>query len=307
MRTMDYSRIEQAVDTTRLRQSNIVIVGAGGSYSLVCALARMGVGYLTVLDFDKVEASNLVRQGYEQEDIGEFKVTALGKAIKRINPDITYRGITKNFLEMTSYELGAIFQNADLFMFLTDSFNAQAFGNVLALRYKKPALWAGWYTKSRTCELFFQIPKVTPACFRCAASSRYVANEHEEIKISSNCNTIFHSQLLDALIGFVTMGILHCAKHFKPLLINGIPSGHESNSFFEDVQNDNETIDHNFFQFKVHPKGGNSLFDTAFNSLGKNTPLFMSYWQKVEPELKSAGYSYDCPDCKGKLYELYQS
>jgi len=65
-------------------------------------------------------------------------------------------------------------------------------------------------------------------------------------------------------------------------------------------------ITHNFFQFKAHPLGGNQLFETAFDSLGTHTFNFMSYWQKVEPELKITGYDYDCPDCQGKLYALTQ-
>ena len=284
---MDYSRIEEAVDIQHLQQTKIVVVGAGGSYSLVTSLSRMGVETITVLDFDKVEGSNIVRQGYEQDDIGAYKVVALKKAVKRINPDTKYRGIIKDFHDMNEAELDAIFKNADLLLFLTDSFKAQSFGNILALKYNKPAIWAGWYAKSRTAELFFQIPQVTPACFRCMASSRYIANEKEEVQVSSNCNTIFHSQLLDALIGFVAMGILN--RGFLEF---------ESSGFL-----DKKLIDYNFFQFKAHPLGGNKLFDNAYKDLGMNAHNFVSYWQKVEAEVPENGYEL-CPDCRGKLHEL---
>ena len=295
---MDYSRIENAVDVRHLQQATIVVVGAGGSYSLVTSLARMGVGNITVLDFDTVEASNIVRQGYEQTDIGQYKVDALGKAVKRINLDTKYRGITKNFLDMDEFELDKIFQNADLLCFLTDSFNAQAFGNTLALKYNKPAIWAGWYAKSRTAELFFQVPEVTPACFRCMASSRYLANEKEEIQVSSNCNTIFHSQLLDALIGFVVMGILH-VNHST----NNDEEPLESIQFLNEMKSTKGIIDTSFFQFKAHPLGGNGFFEKAFDNLGINAHNFVSYWQKVEAEIPENDYEL-CPDCKGKLHEL---
>lgn len=294
---MDYSRIKEAVDISLMKQSKIVIVGAGGSYSLICSFARMGVGNLTVLDFDTVEASNIVRQGYEQSDIGEYKVVALENAVKRINPKVNYQGITKNFHDMNDEELDDIFQDADLLMFLTDSFNAQAFGNILALRYNKPAIWAGWYAKSRTSEVFFQIPNYTPACFRCAASSRYKANEKEEIKVSSNCNTIFHSQLLDSLIGFIALPILH-----KNYVQNNDEAMPEFAKILEAMKAKNGVIDYNFFQFKVHPNGGNKLFDNAYKNFIRQARIFTPYFQKVEPELKSFGYDYDCPDCQGKLH-----
>ncbi len=309
---MDYSRIEEAVDVQHLHQTTIVVVGAGGSYSFVTSLARMGVGNIIVLDFDTVEASNIVRQGYEQSDIGQYKVDALGKAVRRINPYTNYRGITKNFHDMNKTELDKIFKGADLLCFLTDSFKAQAFGNVLALRYNKPAIWAGWYAKSRTAELFFQFPKVTPACFRCCMSSRYIANEKKEVEISSNCNTIFHSQLLDSLIGFVAISILH-QNHFEKISaeihgapIHLVPKKNESFYLLHSLTRGSDTIDNNFFQFKAHPLGGNKLFKTAFGSLGMSTNSFVSFWQEIEAEIPKNGYEL-CPDCNGILHELCNS
>lgn len=291
---MDYSRIESSVDVKLLRKTKIVVVGAGGSYSFVISMARMGIGEIIVLDFDTVEASNIVRQGYAQADIGKYKVEALGEAVKRINPETKYCGITKNFHNMNEAELDDIFQDADLLLFLTDSWKAQSFANILALKYNKAAIWAGWYAQSRTAELFFQIPHFTPACFRCCASSRYIANEKEEIKVSSNSNTIFHSQILDSLIGFVAMAIIHRNQKI---------SQKELAHFFKGMMN-NEKVDYNFFQFKVHPDGGNSLFDKAFDELGMNAHNFVSYWQKVDAEIPENGYDYVCPDCQGKLHEL---
>jgi len=294
---MDYSRITNSIDINILGSSHMVVVGAGGSYSLIQALTRMGIGKLTVLDFDIVESKNIVRQGYNQADIGEHKVVALEASVKAINPLIDFTGITKNFLDMNDEELDAIFKDADMYLFLTDSFPAQAFGNILALRYQKPAIWSGWYQNSYTAELFFQVPQYTPACFRCATSSRYLMNLNKEFKASSNGNTIFHSQLLDSLIGMMTMGILHRNTHHKDL---------DAALLFESFLEDGICY-YNFFQFKAHPLGGNQLFDTAFGGLEKNTPLFNSYWQKVTPELIKTGYAYDCPDCKGQLLELTKS
>lgn len=291
---MNYSRITDSVDISLLQHTHIVVVGAGGSKQLILNLARTGIGTLTVLDIDKVDATNIVRQGYDQSDIGKYKVEALREKIERINPNTTYIGITQDFLSMTAKELDTIFKNADMLLFLTDAFKAQSFGNVLALKYLKPALWAGWYAKSRTAEVFFQIPQFTPACFRCAVSSRYLIQEKESVSISSECNTIFHSALLDSYIGILVLGILHRGASDQTK---------ESASFFKGLLNDNGHLDWNFFQLKVHPDGGNPLFDMLFDPIGKSAQNFTSCWQRIEPELIPK-YDYDCPDCKGILLKL---
>lgn len=280
-----------------IKNSHIVVVGAGGSYSLVTSLARCGVGTLTVLDFDTVEETNLVRQGYKISDIGNYKVDALGKEVASINPEVSYNGITKNFLDMNDKELDAIFKQADLLLMLTDSFKGQAFGNCIALKYNKPAIWSGWYAQSRTAELFFQVPDYTTACFRCAASSRYKANEQEEVKITSNCNTIFHSQLLDSLIGMMSLAILHRNTNTADE-----KAMNEYELFWDSLMSKDGTTPYNFFQFKAHPMGGNNLFNKAYSHLKMHSHNFISYWQNAEAELKINGYDYDCPDCKGTLH-----
>lgn len=300
---MDYSRIQDSVDINIVKHSHFVIVGAGGSYSLITSLARTGIGKLTVIDYDSVEETNIVRQGFKQSNIGTFKVDALAQEVNSINPEVEFVGINKSFLEMTEEELDATFKDADLCLFLTDSFKAQAYGNTIALRYNKPAIWAGWYRESITAELFFQVPEFTTACFRCACSSRYIANEKMEVQVSSNCNTIFHSMLLDSFIGMVSMGILHRSKENRI----GTPLPDMSmkiyDLFWEHMKDEKRTsIPFNFFQFKVQSWGGNILFNKAYSHLGMHSHNFVSYWQRADAELKINGYNYDCPDCNGSLH-----
>jgi len=290
---MNYSRITDSVAIDLLQQTHIVVVGAGGAKQLILNLARTGIGKLTVLDIDIVDDTNIVRQGYDQADIGTYKVDALETKIMRINPDVDYEGITEDFLTMSQDTLDTIFARADLYLFLTDCFKAQAYGNLLSLKYNRPALWAGWYAKSRTAELFFQIPRYTPACFRCAVSSRYKAQSKQEINISSQSNTIFHSALLDSYIGLLTLGILH--RDYPD-------QTRESVRFFKGLLNKDDTLDWNFLQLKSHPDGGNPLFDTLYHPVGKHAQNFVACWQRIEPELRPK-YQEDCPDCNGQLLE----
>jgi len=71
----------------RLRSASVGIAGAGGLGSTAAiALARSGIGRLVIADFDVVEPSNLNRQQYFIDQIGQAKVEALRENLLRINP-----------------------------------------------------------------------------------------------------------------------------------------------------------------------------------------------------------------------------
>ena len=78
----------------RLAGERVGIAGVGGLGSHVAmALARSGVGSLVIADMDVVEPSNLNRQLYDITQIGEPKVEAVEKVLKRANPFVEVEGI----------------------------------------------------------------------------------------------------------------------------------------------------------------------------------------------------------------------
>lgn len=71
----------------KVRRAHVGVAGCGGLGSAVAiALARTGVGQLTLVDFDVVEPSNLNRQQFFVDQIGLPKVAALTDNLRRINP-----------------------------------------------------------------------------------------------------------------------------------------------------------------------------------------------------------------------------
>ena len=71
----------------KLKKAKVCILGLGGLGSNVAILlARAGIGYLKLVDFDIVEASNLNRQQYRISHIGIKKTEAIKTIIKEINP-----------------------------------------------------------------------------------------------------------------------------------------------------------------------------------------------------------------------------
>lgn len=73
-----------------LQNKKILIVGVGGvgGYALE-TLVRSGIKYIDIIDFDKIDISNLNRQIItNQNNIGELKVEEAKKRLLSINPEV---------------------------------------------------------------------------------------------------------------------------------------------------------------------------------------------------------------------------
>ena len=73
----------------KLGAVRIGIAGCGGLGSnCACNLVRSGFKKFVIADFDRVESSNLNRQFYFLDQVGEDKVEALKLNLSKINPDV---------------------------------------------------------------------------------------------------------------------------------------------------------------------------------------------------------------------------
>lgn len=71
----------------KLSAAKVAVCGLGGLGSnIAIALARAGVGKVHIIDFDRVDISNLNRQQYFPEQLGQLKADALYDTLKRIAP-----------------------------------------------------------------------------------------------------------------------------------------------------------------------------------------------------------------------------
>lgn len=79
----------------RIRAAHVVVVGVGGVGSWAAeALARSGIGALTLIDMDHVSESNINRQVQALDDtLGMAKVQALAQRIAQIHPQCTVHGV----------------------------------------------------------------------------------------------------------------------------------------------------------------------------------------------------------------------
>ena len=96
----------------RFCQAHICVIGMGGVGSwAVEAFARHGIGYLTLIDPDKVVESNMNRQIQAiQSNLGIPKIMALANRIREINPECKVKTIQK-FILPTDDLKELLFQN----------------------------------------------------------------------------------------------------------------------------------------------------------------------------------------------------
>ena len=124
---MEFSRTERLIgkeNLEKLKNANIIIFGLGGVGSYVAeALARSGVGKMTVVDKDTVDVTNINRQLYAlHSTVGKAKADVAKERIFDINPECQVTPIVKMYLP----------ENADEFNLADYDYIIDAIDNVTA-------------------------------------------------------------------------------------------------------------------------------------------------------------------------------
>lgn len=110
--------------TRKLQQARVAVAGLGGLGSnIAILLVRMGVGNLHLIDFEKVDFSNLHRQQYFSDQIGEYKTEALASILKKINP---YVELKLSYERVTEENLPMLFAKEDIVCEAFDNPQAKA-------------------------------------------------------------------------------------------------------------------------------------------------------------------------------------
>lgn len=104
--------------------STVAVCGLGGLGSnIAISLARAGVGRLILIDFDRVDITNLHRQQYKTSQIGKFKTEALTENLKEIAP---YTEIEAHTLRIDESNVIELLQSADVICEAFDSAECKA-------------------------------------------------------------------------------------------------------------------------------------------------------------------------------------
>jgi molybdopterin-synthase adenylyltransferase len=121
----------------RLLSSHALIIGAGGLGSPVALyLGSAGVGQLTIVDDDRVDATNLQRQiAHRLSNVGQLKTESVRQALANLNPDVMVRLVSKR---ADTQLLDELVRQADVIVDCTDNFATRHAINRTAVRHRKP-------------------------------------------------------------------------------------------------------------------------------------------------------------------------
>lgn len=108
----------------KLSAATVAVCGLGGLGSNISiALARAGVGKLILIDFDRVDITNLHRQQYKAAQIGRYKTEALAENLMEIAPYLEFKVHTEKITEDNAQD---ILSDADIICEAFDQPEAKA-------------------------------------------------------------------------------------------------------------------------------------------------------------------------------------
>lgn len=151
-----------------LKTSRVLIIGAGG---LGCAtsqyLATAGIGHLTLVDFDRVELSNLQRQVLHHDaDIGRYKVDSAVETLKQLNPHCQVEGITHR---LDDIELSAAIEQHTIVLDASDNVATRNQLNKLCYAHKTPLIsGAAIRMEGHVCVFTYQDEQ--EPCYQCLSA-----------------------------------------------------------------------------------------------------------------------------------------
>ena len=170
--------------------ATVAICGLGGLGSnIAVSLARAGIGKLILIDFDRVDITNLHRQQYKADQIGMYKTEALTENLREITPYISLEIHTERITEENAKTL---LIDADIICEAFDSAEAKAMLTEIVLAEMKGKYFvaasgmAGLYDANR-----IKTRKITSRFYLCG---------DEESDVSDG-------------IGLVSSRVMVCAAH----------------------------------------------------------------------------------------------
>lgn len=108
----------------KISAARVAVCGLGGLGSnIAIALARAGVGHLHLIDFDRVDLTNLNRQQYAVGQLGQYKTDALRETLSLVSP---YCDVTCDTIKVTEENLPDLLKTEDYICEAFDRAEAKA-------------------------------------------------------------------------------------------------------------------------------------------------------------------------------------
>jgi adenylyltransferase/sulfurtransferase len=158
-----------------LKKARVACIGSGGvKSSLLMALAAAGIGNIKIIEFDKVELSNLNRQTlFNTEDVGKNKGECAARLMKKMNPKINIAWINEKIMPENIHRL---LKDSEFIVEGGESPAGRNIVNEYCLETGKPMVHAS--AQFGYGYVFSVLPEKKTACFACLFPDDYTREKH---------------------------------------------------------------------------------------------------------------------------------
>lgn len=190
----------------RLRQARVLIIGMGGLGSPAAMyLAAAGVGHLVIVDFDRVDLSNLQRQIiHGMPDLDRSKAESARETLLALNPLIQVTAIDHALEDQALLEQVRV---ADVVVDASDNLSTRFAINKACVQVKTP-LVSGAAIRMEGQVLVYQPSQIEAPCYRCLYRS--------EEQIAETCS---ETGILGPVVGII--GSLQAVEAIKLIVGRG--------------------------------------------------------------------------------------
>ena len=196
-----------AIGQKKILNSKILIVGAGGLGCPVAdLLTRSGVGEIGIIDYDKVNLSNIHRQTlYSTKDVNKYKVDVVKKRLNLINKNVKINTHNKKANEKN---LNNIIKKYDIVVDCSDNFKTKFLLNKFSFKLKK-ILVVGAISKFDGHIFTFDFNSKKSPCLKCfyqSEPSDEILNCEAEGILGSTANIVGAVQVNEVLKKILNIG-----------------------------------------------------------------------------------------------------
>ena len=211
-------------DHERIRNARILVAGVGALGNEVLKnLALLGIGYIVMVDFDRIELPNLSRSIlFREANEGEAKAQTAAASLRLINPDIDTTVIQGD----VGWEVGlGVFRRMDVIIGGLDNRVARIALNQHCWRTKKPWIDGALAEAAGAVRIF--VPPDS-ACYECMLSNA----DYREMNLRFSCQGVALHGVIDGKIPTTPtvasiVGAMQVQEALKVLHREPVLAGHE--------------------------------------------------------------------------------
>ena len=205
-----------------LKDAKVLVIGAGGVKStLLMSLAAGGIGNIRIVEFDKVELSNLNRQIlYRTSNIGNYKGEASRALLQDLNPEISVEHINER---ITRDNIHKLCMGWDFIVEGGDSPANRNLVNEYCLEKNKPMLHCS--AQFSYGYLFSVIPQMKTSCFACIFPNDHTRKESTgpvpvNVLSTSVSGSLGAAEVFKWYLGYKENMIFNRKLYFNSLLLS---------------------------------------------------------------------------------------